>query len=246
MSSAICVFYFSGTGNTKWVCEEFCRQYERIDNATLFNIDRYYDKTEQILECFKKADIIGFAYPIYGANIPRIFKDFLVNITNLNISNKKCFIITTVGYINAYGPYFIRNEIRKIGLSLCWHEAITYFDSTKCRNNVSIDIEKIRLKTSEKIEKMIRNIVNNKKHYGGIGPWIVVGYLVRKTVSGKLNQHYLKYKVDFNKCILCMKCVNDCPVEAITYSNDRFIFSKKCTVCFRCINKCPNDAINDN
>lgn len=59
-----------------------------------------------------------------------------------------------------------------------------------------------------------------------------------------LNKRDIIVKED--KCIGCGKCIEVCPVNAITYSNNRLfikINKKKCVFCGRCKNVCPTNAI---
>ena len=52
------------------------------------------------------------------------------------------------------------------------------------------------------------------------------------------------YKVDMNKCIKCMKCVNTCPTHNIKFENGKFKFGNDCIMCVRCSFNCPENAIS--
>ncbi|HUV59027.1 MAG TPA: glycyl-radical enzyme activating protein [Desulfatiglandales bacterium] len=47
------------------------------------------------------------------------------------------------------------------------------------------------------------------------------------------------------KCILCRKCIDICPVDAITLGNNgcRNIDREKCKLCFECVDICPTGAL---
>lgn len=46
-----------------------------------------------------------------------------------------------------------------------------------------------------------------------------------------------------NKCILCLKCVEACPQEAITFKNNKIAINRKlCNLCKKCIEVCPQDS----
>lgn len=46
-----------------------------------------------------------------------------------------------------------------------------------------------------------------------------------------------------NKCIKCGACAQECPVEAITEGEDRYIIDpEKCIECGACAGICPVDA----
>ena len=61
-------------------------------------------------------------------------------------------------------------------------------------------------------------------------------------VAGRSNGK--RYKIDANKCIKCMRCVNECPINNIEYIEDKFLFKNKCLMCMRCVMNCPSDAFN--
>lgn len=45
------------------------------------------------------------------------------------------------------------------------------------------------------------------------------------------------------KCIKCHLCEDICPSHNIVVKNDKVVFSDKCWLCMRCINQCPAEAI---
>ena len=46
------------------------------------------------------------------------------------------------------------------------------------------------------------------------------------------------------ECIACGSCENDCPVQAISEGDDRYVIdSKLCTNCGSCADQCPVEAI---
>lgn len=241
------VLYFSGTGNTKMACEEFKRQLEKLDNTVkLYDIDRFDEKKiDEVVALVDDADYIGFAYPVYGANLPPIFDGFIKKLENRVNVNKNAFIITTVGVINAFGPFIIRKRIKKFGLELKWHIVCKIFDSTKFKGIEEKLMLKIKTRMQNEIEYLIKNIIEDKRSLKGIGPWIIGGYVVRRILRKPLREHYKKFYVDKSFCTFCMLCYNKCPTNAINYIDGNFTFDENCTTCFRCRNKCPMNAIKE-
>jgi len=54
----------------------------------------------------------------------------------------------------------------------------------------------------------------------------------------------MKATVDKEKCKGCGKCVDVCPVEAITIENKIAVISDDCIECGACVNECPFEAIS--
>jgi len=65
--------------------------------------------------------------------------------------------------------------------------------------------------------------------------------------QGRGKMHFLMGETmqwDDGKCILCMDCMNVCPVGAITFPDDRYtVDQEKCWRCGRCARVCPVEAI---
>ena len=80
------MLYFSGTGNSKYISELFCK----INNAKSYSIEENID-FENIIN---SEEIIGFCYPIYGSRVPRIMREFVMK-NKEYFKNKKVIIFCT-------------------------------------------------------------------------------------------------------------------------------------------------------
>ena len=48
-----------------------------------------------------------------------------------------------------------------------------------------------------------------------------------------------------NECISCGACVPECPVEAISEGEDKYVINADtCTDCGACVDVCPTEAIS--
>lgn len=50
-------------------------------------------------------------------------------------------------------------------------------------------------------------------------------------------------KVIYEKCILCRKCIDECPFGAIEIKENKIEINEKCTLCTLCIKVCPEQAL---
>ena len=49
-----------------------------------------------------------------------------------------------------------------------------------------------------------------------------------------------------DECISCGSCVTECPVDAISEGDDKYVIDAKlCTDCGTCVDACPVDAIEE-
>ena len=65
----VIIVYFSGTGNSKYLAEQFAKRM----NINVYSIEQNLD-FETI---FSHEDTIAFCYPIYGSCVPRIMREFV-------------------------------------------------------------------------------------------------------------------------------------------------------------------------
>jgi NAD-dependent dihydropyrimidine dehydrogenase PreA subunit len=55
----------------------------------------------------------------------------------------------------------------------------------------------------------------------------------------------MAYKIDPETCIGCGACVDDCPVEAISAVDDKYVIdADECIDCGACEGSCPTEAIS--
>jgi NAD-dependent dihydropyrimidine dehydrogenase PreA subunit/flavodoxin len=244
----ITVFYFSGTGNTKWAVNEFKDIIsEKGHECRIYSVDTEIINLEEIIN---EADTIGFVFPIYGCNMPNIMKRYINQFKNiLNINCKKpAFIFTTGGYIDGFGPFSANKILKSNGFNL-----IGYIN-LKMSNNISTPkikasfLEskemKIRMdKGKEEIEKLINRVIDKKRYIRNIGFYLIPGIAIRKATTNAQKNNYLSLSINQEKCSQCMLCVTNCPTKSIVFSGKEFKFLPSCTACMRCYNFCPEYAI---
>lgn len=244
----ISVFYFSGTGNTKWVVNELYQYFiKKGHECEIYTIE---DKIIDLKEIINNSNVIGFAFPIYGANMPNIMVDFFQELKNIVDGDnlKPAFIVTTAGYVDGFGPFSANRQIK-----ICGFKLISYV-SLKLSNNVSTpslkaNIQsknnlKIRLAINKSvISKVVDHIIAKKKYIRNIGLYLIPGCFIRRlSKKGKANC-YLSLSINEDLCKKCMLCLNKCPTKSITFTDGIFSFSPTCTACMRCYNFCPTNAI---
>lgn len=55
----------------------------------------------------------------------------------------------------------------------------------------------------------------------------------------------MSIKVDMNLCRLCGGCSAVCPVKIIVMEKDGLIFKDGCIMCMKCADFCPSEALKD-
>ncbi len=229
------IYYFSGTGNSKWVSEKIGNSLnEKVENLA---------KIENFSE-LENEKYIGIIFPVYAFSVPQIIREFLNKLKqeldkNADKDRYIFAIITCAGE-----PAAIANVLNEI-------MEFDFIASIRMPNNdifhVSasnkIDAIKTIEKAENRIEAIIKNINNKEKIIdvkNGILPEL-------KTMLGKKANKFLinrtkPFYAD-DKCTTCYLCERVCPVNSIKIVEGKPKWYNKCSLCTSCINRCPREAI---
>ena len=223
------IFYFSGTGNSRWVAKEL---------SNLIN-DNIYDICEiNEVPNIDNEKKIGFIFPIYAWGVPEIMMNF---VKKLNKTNAFTFSICTCG-AEAGNALKQLSKIYKIDscYSLVMPSNYIIGEDIEDENVIKEKIEK----TNKDLINISKEILERQKVYSvneGSSPKIKSG-IINKAFN-KFGRTTKPFYVDKNKCISCGLCSKMCPSSCITMVKGYPVWGTKCYQCLRCINYCPKEAI---
>ena len=232
------MFYFSATGNSKYIAELFCRNM----NASCHSIEEDID----FVQLIAAEDTVGFCYPIYGSRVPRLMREFAIKHKE-SLKNKKIIIFCTQMFFSgdgarAFTDIFPRNFTEVI-----------YAEHFLMPNNVcNLFITPLPgerttrwyLKTSEKKMKIVcENIKNGKIKKRGFNPGSRALGLIQGVFLPGLEKRAMGKVWIGRDCNQCRLCVSICPMNNFEIENGKMVTKSNCMMCYRCINKCPQKAI---
>lgn len=229
------IFYFSGTGNSKWIAQEIASQTndQAVDIAMLRKIGApHYEPSE--------GETIGFVFPIHAWRAPEIMYDFAIGM-KYDESNF-VFAVATCGSDAGNG---LEHFAERIPVQSSFSIAMpnNYIKSYPVDGPKRIEecVRNAKLKLPE-ISKSILAKSPTKDIQKGKLPGLKTGLIGGAFVHFALKAD--KYFVE-DSCNSCGKCVTVCPVETITMRNGKPVWGKYCTQCTACIHYCPVAAIQD-
>lgn len=241
------IFYFSGTGNTRWAAENIA-QY--IDEELFFIPDELKGDCHYSL---KPDERIGFFFPTHGWQPPHIVRKFISRLHIDNAQGHFCYALTTCGDSIGETMEMLNKELTRASLPTAKSLfCLIMPESYVCLPFMYTDTperekEKIAA-ASQQLEEYKQAILERRegeiKTTKGIAPWgmshIVGNYFNKRMVTDK------KFSVDADRCIHCGKCEKVCPTgdlllqgELPSWKNDG-----SCTCCLACYHHCPQHAIN--
>jgi len=241
------LFCFSGTGNTRWVCDRFAEEGARSGalQTTVIALD------QDFLDGFAgfplgDYDRLGLAHPIYGANLPPLVRRFAALLEARLVGGTDLFVLATYGFVNGLGPWAEQNLFRRL--------RIRQYVNIRMPNNITTPKVRVAMPGPEEVavrktqalvllKEAAARVVSGRKWITGLGLFLLPGIAIRRFAKSAIADHYKQMSVDTARCTLCMLCVTGCPTHAIRFDQGKLHFTSACTTCTRCYNTCPAKAI---
>ena len=232
--------YFSGTGNSKYAAELFCKEYDKESGA-------YSIEDADALSAVKDAALIIIAYPVQYSTVPKILRDYIMDHNEIWM-NKKVFIIATMGLFSGDGSGMLGRLLKKCGAEVIGGLHLKMPDSIADEKALKRPLEKNRelvKQADQKIKESVKRLKAGNPTQEGIGIlYRLAGYFGQRAYFGhKTGRYSSKLKIDNDKCIGCGLCAKLCPMKNITIKEYKAVSCDRCTMCYRCINKCPEQAL---
>lgn len=237
------IIYFTGTYNTKYLVEKIKEgfQKEELGEITTFSID---GSSKPI--SLSSYDLIIFSYPIYAFNTPIIFDRFVKKLRFHK--NQKVIIAKQSGEplkLNSSSSYSLIRKINREKAILLgeYHFLMPYNIHFRYDDNFIKELFNYNNKLLDILIYEYKNKIIRKVKYNLFYAFNSFIFKIQR-LGGPLNSYF--YKVDYSKCIMCKKCINECPVNniAIDLKTNKIKFNNHCLMCMRCSFFCPKDAIS--
>ena len=261
------IFYFSGTGNTKWVAQQLAE----ATGETLYYIPDELRKGE-LRYTLQPGERLGFCFPTHGWQPPRIVRDFIsrgewrevrgkrleVRGKRLEVRGKRLevrggnyiYAVTTCGDNMGYAMRILNKELRAKGLQTDATFAVLMPESNVCFPFLHLDTperERQKIAEAQKTVAHICQVVKDRQR--GVEELIkgAIPYTYTYVIGGYYNKHLITDKhfwVDHDACIQCGLCARLCPVDDIEGLPPHWKHNGSCTNCLACYHHCPKHAIH--
>ena len=228
------IYYFSGTGNSKWVAEELARRTgDEVQSIAALQKD---GSVSVYANCGSR---IGVVFPIYAWGAPLIVERF-------------CKSLTMMEGVYAYAVCTCGDEaglaMKRLKKMLAFRAAWSVAMPNNYVIGFDLDTPELEAKKVEaaslKLEGVAKSILAGESVYEvneGSGARLKTGFI--RPMFNTFARSTRSFSVDDN-CNSCGLCERICPVDAIELQNGKPVWVKKhCTQCLGCINRCPQRAI---
>lgn len=228
------VFYFSGTGNSKWVAEEIAKGIS--DRAV--NICDFLKEGNETYN-IETNEKIGFVFPVYAWRTPKIMLDFIPKV-KLN-DDTFAFAVCTCGDEAGDAIDAVKSLVPLSGA----YSIIMPNNYIIMGTDVdTADIVELKLKTAKIDIATIINEINDGKKIFDIDKG-TLAFIKTKVIGYLFNKYALSAKPFFaeDSCTACGLCEKICPSGCVKIVDGKPKWGDNCMQCLACINHCPQKAI---
>lgn len=257
------IFYFSGTGNSKWAAKTLALE----TGDTLVSIPEVINSDCSFT--LEKDEHVGFIFPIHGWRVPSIVKEFITKLTIKTLGEDTshvkhyCFCLVTAGDSIGKAMERFQQQLKSVtvndALSLKAVCSLIMPESYVGLPGMDVDTKEKELEKKELASKQLKefsNILKQHPHKDSNQIWgwnqlirgpipsffsdPVGGFFERFLITDK------PFHVDSRRCVKCGICANVCPVSDIKGGlgfEPEWLHNGKCLTCFSCYHHCPHHAI---
>ena len=240
------IFYFSGTGNTKWAA---CRLAEAT-GETLVCMSEH--RAGPVVCDLKPGERVGFCFPVHGWRPPQPVRRFVERLCLQAAAGHYVYALCTAGDTIGETMRLFEADLRARGIGL---DAV--FSLLMPESYVGLPFMDVDTAANEK-RKQQEAAARLKAYTADIvarrssRPRLDVGRWprVNSRLLGSFFVHCLitdgPFRVDSSRCVKCGICVDVCPVGDVVGGlghEPRWRHDGSCLTCFACYHHCPHHAI---
>ena len=237
------IFYFSGTGNSRY-CAEFIAS--KLNGEKLISLNKMMKNNVNFIDC-KDETRLGIAAPTYDMDLAYAMAEFLEKLEFRNITERiYVYGIITCGSMSGNSIETLKKILAKKKITLNASFIVIMPDNYVLMfPQKSDEVKKATLEKADETLKEIvkniseeKNIFNNKGKFPKIALFFIHKFFIpsQKKVKG--------FSVN-EKCVGCGKCEKICPMNVIEIRNNKPVWTKdNCACCLACLHHCPTQAIN--
>lgn len=230
------MLYFSGTGNSQYIAQNFAAQM----GAVCHSIEEDVDFSALIAA----ADTVAFCYPIYGSSVPRLMRDF-VNAQEAALQTKKLIVFCTQMMFSGDGARAFTDLLPGSAAR------VIYAEHFNMPNNISnlwffpIRERERRRKQAKADRKLARVCLEvqqgivRRRGWGRFSHWLG---LSQSSGWPKVEEKKRSSFLADQDCTRCGLCVRRCPMQNLRLDDTGISQQDRCMLCYRCVNLCPQKA----
>ncbi len=206
------LYYFSGTGNSRLVCEVLAEQLGEKYCSMLHPLS-------------SEDEAVGIVFPVYAWGMPNVVQAFVEYIlpSLLGHSNRYIYVIMTCGDDIGYTDSLVGKALKKCGRKLYAAFSVQMPNTYVCLPGFDVDSVEVADRKLNAMRVIVPEIVRQINARQATFDVVRGGFAWCKTyILRPLFNTFLtgdkRFRVTRNMCISCGLCQSHCPVENIWMS----------------------------
>lgn len=238
------IFYFSGTGNSKWIAEQLSGLLHEklvfIPQAMRDSAMDYHVSGDER---------VGFVFPVYSWGPPPIVLRFIERLTlRSDKKNPYLYFVCSCGDDIGLTKQVFRDAIAAKGWSCVAGFSVSMPNNYVLLPGFDVDSKEVE---ARKLKEAV--------------PWAAeIGRLIEKRVTvflyeeGRfpfiktkiINPLFTKWGISAEKfhatdaCVACKRCEKACPMNNVVMAGWKPVWGTNCTSCLACYHVCPQQAVH--
>jgi ferredoxin len=236
------IFYFSATGNSKYVAERIAAA---TDDHLVFLRDVIRSRGYQFDVSREKR--IGFVCPTYYLGLPSIMTFFLEKLRLTGYTGQYVYLVLTCGGTTGNAAGQLAKALSSHGITLSAQFGVPMVDNYIPLYPIPEQEElEATLDGAEEYIDEARRVIRafgtgNYNRCQGKAPHVATAVAYKAYQHGRSTKPF----VLGDNCIRCGLCQEICPCGAISLSAGKPFWGKKrCVQCLGCLHRCPVRAIH--
>ncbi|BEG98758.1 EFR1 family ferrodoxin [Bacteroides sedimenti] len=239
------IFYFSGTGNSKWIAG----QVTAYQNERMISIAEEMNNPNNTFQyTLGENEKAGFIFPIYSWSPPAIVMEFIRKLVFTNYNGHYCFFVCSCGDDVGLTQKIMNEIVSKKEWK--WNAGFSVIMPNNYVSLPGFDTDPKELEQKKLIESVAKVKRVNEilaKRTDNIFECNKGGFAFLK--SRIINPLFNKYQVTAkpfratDDCIACGLCEKHCPMHNVKVEN-KPVWGDNCTSCLACYHICPRHAVH--
>lgn len=233
------LFYFSGTGNSRWVAQQ-------LGKALQETVYRITEAIPHPVYTLQPGERLGFVFPVYSWGPPSVVLDWLARLKCSKTPSYLYFVCTCGDDVGKTARIFSKAAERR-GWQCQAGFSVTMPNTYVCLPGFDIDssaVEKQKIQAAVLRMRQVSEQITGKAaqfdcHEGSI-PFIK-SYLLRPLFNRFL-MSASRFQVT-DACVSCGKCERVCPMHNIQMQAGKPEWGTQCSMCLACYHHCPKHAV---
>ncbi|MFT4147129.1 MAG: EFR1 family ferrodoxin [Mobilitalea sp.] len=234
------IVYFSGTGGTLLVARQFADSL-RAHNISVETSDISPRTSYEQKPC----DLLLILYPVYAANAPEPIYHFISKLSKENTCAAVVISVSGGGEItpNTACRLHAIKRLEKQGYPVVYEHMIVMPSNFVIATPDELSYRLLEI-LPHKVERIVNDLllgITRKTKPTLLNRLVsFLGEFEKLPFAGK---SFALHIIVQDNCNGCGLCANSCPAKNIHITNNLPVFSKNCLLCLKCIYDCPKGAL---